>query len=65
MDDFRVGSIPSSDPLGRQRTDDSTGRRKRKQPDPQSAEDDVVSLFEHALEDEDSGAGYRPPREKE
>jgi hypothetical protein len=65
MDDFRVGSIPLSDPVGRQRADDSAGRRKRRNPDPQSAEDDVVSLFEHTLEDEEVDAGYAPHREQD
>jgi hypothetical protein len=65
MDDFRVGSIPSSDPVGYQRTDGSSGRKKRRNPDPQGAEDDVVSLFEHASEDEEEdGAGYQPHPEK-
>jgi hypothetical protein len=54
-----------SDPVGRQRADDSAGRRKRRNPDPQSAEDDVVSLFEHTLEDEEVDAGYAPHREQD
>lgn len=64
MDDFRVGSIPSSDPIRHQRADDSC-RRKRRQPDPQSSEDDVVSLFEHTLEDEEADTGYAPHREQD
>ena len=62
MDDFRVGSIPSYDPLERQHADDSSGRRKRKHSNPQSAEEDVVTLSEQAPEEEDSGSGYAPRR---
>jgi hypothetical protein len=62
MDDFRVGSIPSYDPLDRQHPDDSSGRRKRKHPDPQGAEEDVVTLNEPAPEDEEAGTGYGPHR---
>lgn len=65
MDDFRVGSIPAYDPIGRQRTDDSAGRKKRKPHDPESAEEDVVSLSEETPAEEESGAGYGPRREKD
>jgi hypothetical protein len=63
MDDFRVGSIPPYDPIGRQHPDDSAGRKKKKHPDPQSAEEDIVSLSENAPEDEEGGIGYAPRRE--
>ncbi len=65
MDDFRVGSIPSYDPLERQHADDSSGRKKRKHSEPQSAEEDVVTLSEQAPEEEDSGSGYAPHRAKD
>lgn len=63
MDDFRVGSIPSYDPLDRQHADDRSGHRKKKQPDPQAAEEDVVDLTERAPEDEEGGTGYAPHRD--
>jgi hypothetical protein len=65
MDDFRVGSIPSYDPLDRQRPDDASGRRKKKPANPQGAEEDVVTLSEQAPEDEDSGTGYAPHRDRD
>jgi hypothetical protein len=45
--------------------DDSAGRRKRKHPDPESAEEDVVSLSENAPEDLEAGSGYGPRREED
>ncbi len=65
MDEFRVGSIPSYDPVNRQHADDPSGRRKKKHPDPQGAEEDVVTLSEHAPEDEEGGTGYAPHRDKD
>ena len=65
MDDFRVGSIPSYEPLERQHADDSGGRKKRKHSDAQDAEEDVVTLSKQAPEDEDSGTGYAPHHEGE
>ena len=62
MDDFRVGSIPSYDPLDRQHADDPSGRRKKKHPNPQGAEEDGVTLSERAPEEEDGGTGYAPRR---
>ena len=62
MDDFRVGSIPSYDPLDRQHPDDPSGRRKRKHQDPQGDQEDVLTLSEQAPEDEAAGTGYAPHR---
>jgi len=60
MDEFRVGSIPSYEPLERQHADDPGGHRKRKHPNQQDAEEDVVTLSEQAPEDEEGAAGYAP-----
>ena len=60
MDDFRVGSIPSYEPLERQHADDPGGHRKRKHPNPDGAGEDVVTLSDQAPEDEDAGTGYAP-----
>lgn len=60
MDDFRVGSIPSYDPIVRQRTDDEAGRKKKRHSEEPEAEADVVSLSDETSEDEDSGSGYAP-----
>ena len=65
MDDFRVGSIPPYDPIHREHSGDSGGRKKKKQPDPQGAEEDVVSLSEHAPEDGETSTGYGPRREED
>jgi hypothetical protein len=65
MDDFRVGSIPPSDPITRHPADDAAGRRRKKHSGPPPAEEDVVSLSEHEPEDEEPGIGYGPRRENE
>jgi hypothetical protein len=65
MDDFRVGSIPPYDQISRHQTDDRAGRKKRKHPGPQAAEEDVVSLSDHTPEDKEDDTGYAPHREED
>ena len=63
MDDFRIGSIPSYDPIHRHSGDDSEKRKKRKHSESEAAEgEDIVSLSENSAEADDSAAGYSPSK---
>jgi hypothetical protein len=66
MDDFRVGSVPSSDPYGHRQPSGSVARKREKHRDDQSGEqqDDAADIFEpiHSLdnqasEDQEEAAG--------
>lgn len=58
MDDFRVGSVPSSEPYGDRHPDGSAARKRQKHRDDQSGQqqDDDADTFEAGAADHSSAA---------
>jgi hypothetical protein len=60
MDDFRVGSVPTSDPYGQHRPHASIARKREKHHDGESGQDqdDAADSFEPVLaSDDQAGTG--------
>lgn len=66
MDDFRVGSVPSSEPYGDRHPYGSIARKRQKHPDDHEGgerEDDTSDTFEASSEDQEPPATAGEPVE--